>query len=118
MEDRHERFLEWITKGGGYVSSKIRLYKSRESGIGVEALEDLSKDELLFAIPRKMILSRKATRHHRDVAKYIPKEGWMPIMWSLILERLDGEESFWKAYFGKWTLFQEKSYLLNRCFTL
>lgn len=52
-------------------------------------------------MPRKCILSRSTSKFRDQIRKNCKKFGWIPLMWSIILEKLIGEESFWFSYFRK-----------------
>lgn len=92
-------FLNWFTGNGAWISPKLAFkdYSEESAGRGMVALESFSKDEVLFKIPRRLLLSHKTTAHKTDVLKNAAKTGWSRIMWSIVLERLS-ENSLWKPY--------------------
>lgn len=95
-------FIDWLQEHGGTVSPKIAIhdYSSEGAGNGVIALDDIKKGEVLFKVPRKLLLNGKNTQFKEElIRKKVPKEGWARIMWAVVLEKLTLGESQWKSYF-------------------
>lgn len=94
-------FINWFTGNGAWLSPRLafRDYSGEGAGRGLVALEAFKKDEVLFRIPRRLLLSHKTTAFKTDILRNASKAGWSRIMWAIVLERLSGEPSFWKAYF-------------------
>lgn len=99
--EHSEGFLNWLRANGSQISPKIAIkdYSSEGARLGLSALEDVKKDEILFTIPRGSLLTRKTCRYRETIKKYCARQGWVPLMWSIILEKADKEKSFWKPYF-------------------
>lgn len=95
-------FIDWLASQGAWISPKLAFkdYSEEGAGRGLVALEDFAKDEVLFKVPRKVLLSQKTASQRTDILRNASKAGWSRIMWSIVLERLQGDASFWKPYFG------------------
>jgi SET domain-containing protein 6 len=112
-------FIQWLQDNGAQISPKIAIkdYSDEGAGLGVVALEAVKvklsifykqgrvlpsqKDEILFKIPRSCLLTKSSSKHRAEIKKACKgATGWIPLMWAIILERLDGEESFWYPYFS------------------
>lgn len=94
------RFVAWFTGGGGWLSPSVALrdYAAEGAGRGMAATAAIAKGEVLFRIPRRLLLSAKTTAHRGAVLQHASKAGWSRIMWSVVLERLAGADSFWQPY--------------------
>lgn len=95
-------FVEWFRLMGGWLTPKAALkdYSQENAGRGMVALEDIAKDEILFKIPRQLLLSHRTTAFKSDVIRNASKEGWSRIMWAIVLEKLAGSDSTWSPYFN------------------
>ncbi|KPI37297.1 Ribosomal lysine N-methyltransferase 4 [Cyphellophora attinorum] len=124
---RSGRFVEWFKSiEGTSLSDKISLVdlRSEGAGRGVIAREDIPVNEVLFRVPRSMVLEApdivvhptgekrcqvltiSAHRNHGNDAGLtsvlICLEGqgsWLPLIVTIIHEYLKGEESYWYPYF-------------------
>ncbi|XP_011177109.3 actin-histidine N-methyltransferase [Zeugodacus cucurbitae] len=90
-----ENFYSWATENGlRYDGVRIAQFAGYE--LGLEATRDIADDELLFSIPRKLILSEE----NMDV-EYTPTQfgsmSNLKLSYVLMLEALK-PDSFWKPY--------------------
>ncbi|XP_043837361.1 N-lysine methyltransferase SETD6 isoform X2 [Dromiciops gliroides] len=105
-DDPLPAFLDWCRRVGLELSPKVSV--SREgtvSGYGMVALEDVQRGELLFVVPRAVLLSQETTgirslleKEHRALQS---QSGWVPLLLALLYEYL-AEDSPWKCYFSLW----------------
>uniref|UniRef100_A0ABM5EU63 N-lysine methyltransferase SETD6 n=1 Tax=Pogona vitticeps TaxID=103695 RepID=A0ABM5EU63_9SAUR len=109
VPDALPAFLRWCADGGLELSPKICV--SREGTVadyGLVASEDLEAGEVLFTVPRTLLLSQ----HTSPIASLLEKEqsslesqsGWVPLLLSLLHESTDSS-SFWRPYFSLWPSF-------------
>jgi len=97
-----KEFVEWLRANDAIVSDNIEIkdYRSENAGRGIAATNNIKEGELLFSLPRKVLLSEETSQ----LAK-IPKmkrilntlDGWGPLILCLMYE-LKLENSFWKPY--------------------
>ncbi|XP_051830553.1 N-lysine methyltransferase SETD6 [Antechinus flavipes] len=99
-------FLNWCREVGLELSPKVSV--SREgtvSGYGMVALEDVQRGELLFVVPRAVLLSQKTTSIRglleKEHGALQSQSGWVPLLLALLYEYL-AEDSPWKCYFSLW----------------
>jgi len=94
-------FVDWLKANGSQVSPKVGIkdYSSEGARLGLSAVEDIRQGEVLFTVPRACLLTRKTCKHRDMVSKLCSRQGWVPLMWAIILERIDNGDSFWKPYF-------------------
>lgn len=95
-------FVAWLQAHGAYISPKIAIkdYSSEGARLGIVALEDIHKDEVLFTVPRTCLLNRTSSAFREEIRQRCKRIGWVPLIWAIMLERLSGAASFWKPYFG------------------
>ncbi|XP_072492737.1 N-lysine methyltransferase SETD6 isoform X5 [Notamacropus eugenii] len=86
----------------------LQVSVSREgtvSGYGMVALEDVQRGELLFAVPRAVLLSQKTTTIRglleKEHGALQSQSGWVPLLLALLYEYL-AEDSPWRCYFSLW----------------
>ncbi|XP_068943718.1 N-lysine methyltransferase SETD6 isoform X1 [Petaurus breviceps papuanus] len=99
-------FLNWCRRVGLELSPKVSV--SREgtvSGYGMVALEDVQRGELLFVVPRTVLLSQKTTSIRglleKEHGALQSQSGWVPLLLALLYEYL-AEDSPWRCYFSLW----------------
>ncbi|XP_062818028.1 N-lysine methyltransferase SETD6 isoform X1 [Anolis carolinensis] len=99
-------FLAWAEREGIWISPKVCV--SREGTVadyGLLAREDLEADEVLFTVPRTVLLSQ----HTSPLAPLLQKEhaslnspsGWVPLLLSLLHEST-APHSRWAPYLSLW----------------
>lgn len=97
--ERADAFLVWLLENGATVTDGVRVhdYSSIGMGTGVIATRDIRKGESLFKIPKRLLLSRRTSKH-RPALKKVSGDGWERDMWAVVLEKRD-PLSFWRPYF-------------------
>ncbi|RUS23062.1 hypothetical protein BC937DRAFT_92821 [Endogone sp. FLAS-F59071] len=103
FEATNTRFLQWLHDHSATISSKIAFknYSNEGAGRGVVALEDIEEGELLFAIPRSILLSQYTSdlsKIESVRAELNSLKGWNPLILSMLYES-QREDSKWKPYF-------------------
>ncbi|EPZ33158.1 hypothetical protein O9G_001127 [Rozella allomycis CSF55] len=88
-----KNYLEWLKAYGATISDKIKISKSEEDGFGLYSVDSIQKDEVLFEIPRSLILNEKNSKF--DVSCI--SDTWLKLMALIILEK-HSLDSFWKPY--------------------
>ncbi|XP_063168866.1 N-lysine methyltransferase SETD6 [Candoia aspera] len=102
-------FLRWCAEAGVELSAKVCV--SREGTVadyGLMAREDLGAGEVVFTIPRSLLLSQ----HTSPLSSLLEKEkaslqsasGWVPLLISLLHESTVSN-SRWGAYLSLWPQF-------------
>lgn len=113
-------FLQWFHAAGGSLSKRCRFADYATMGTGMVAAETLENDELLFAIPRHMLLNVRNSRLPAICRAFDAQDpvgqaasskwddvnvGWhglmMTMMWEQFRATSDGE--------GAWTAFVQRS---------
>lgn len=95
-------FLDWFRRSEGTrVSDKIQIADLRTQGAGraVLATQDISEDEELFALPKKLALHAQTSNvtHHLN-HPLLDSDPWLPLILAVIYELLRGEASLWAPY--------------------
>ncbi|KAI7848909.1 hypothetical protein BDC45DRAFT_295288 [Circinella umbellata] len=104
FEELGNAFWQWLEKNGATLSDGIKFHDYRDSegaGRGVIATRDLQEDEVLFTIPRPLLLSSQTSRlrQEKGMAEILDKmSGWNPLILCLMYES-QRSDSFWKPYF-------------------
>uniref|UniRef100_H3AWK3 N-lysine methyltransferase SETD6 n=1 Tax=Latimeria chalumnae TaxID=7897 RepID=H3AWK3_LATCH len=103
-------FLDWCEKVDVKLSSKVYISKEGTvSGYGMLAREDIDEGEVLFSVPRKVLLNHETTSIHTLLEKenlsLQSPSGWVPLLMSLLYEYTN-EKSHWKPYFSLWMDFK------------
>ncbi|KAI9259641.1 hypothetical protein BDA99DRAFT_440228 [Phascolomyces articulosus] len=104
FEEQGSTFWQWLEKNGATLSDGIRFHDYRESddaGRGVIATRDLGEDEVLFILPRHILLSSQTSRlrQEKGMEEILGKlTGWNPLILCLMYES-QLSDSFWKPYF-------------------
>ncbi|XP_036345255.1 actin-histidine N-methyltransferase-like [Rhagoletis pomonella] len=90
-----ENFYRWAAKNGlRYEGVRITQFQGYE--LGLEATRDIADDELLFSIPRKLILSEENLDLENSPAQFGSMSN-LKLSYVLMLEALK-PDSFWKPY--------------------
>ncbi|EPB82303.1 hypothetical protein HMPREF1544_10943 [Mucor circinelloides 1006PhL] len=103
FEETGNAFWKWLQDNGTTLSKDIAIkdYRSEGAGRGVIATNDIKEGELLFSLPRSILLSPFTTSLSQieglkdDLAAL---NGWTPLIITLMYES-QKEDSFWKPYF-------------------
>ncbi|KAI9472171.1 MAG: hypothetical protein EXX96DRAFT_583114 [Benjaminiella poitrasii] len=103
FEEKGDVFLKWLKNNGTTLSESIALkdYRSENAGRGVIATKDIKEGDLLFSLPRTILLSQLTTGLSKmeGVSEDLTKlTGWSPLIVSMMYES-QKEDSFWKPYF-------------------
>ncbi|KAI8150416.1 hypothetical protein BJV82DRAFT_587127 [Fennellomyces sp. T-0311] len=104
FEEQGQAFWQWLEKNGATLSDGIAFkdYRtSEDAGRGVVATRDINQDEVLFTIPRNLLLSSQTSRLRQQsgMAQVLDSlSGWNPLILCLMYES-QLEDSFWKPYF-------------------
>ncbi|KAF2841543.1 SET domain-containing protein [Patellaria atrata CBS 101060] len=98
-----EAFLSWLSNSSATISPKIAIHdlRSRSAGRGVVAVQGIAEDELLFSVPRGIVLSvanSDLSKTHPEILKELT-DPWLSLILVLIYEYLRGDASPWKPYF-------------------
>ncbi|KAF1957412.1 SET domain-containing protein [Byssothecium circinans] len=104
FDEASHSFLQWLKSTGAEISSKIELKDLRniQAGRGVVATQDITKDELLFRIPRPTLL----TVSNSLLSSEIPKATldhlgpWLSLILVMLYEYINGSASTWAPYFA------------------
>lgn len=102
FEEKGEAFCNWLTSNGATISSSITLkdYRSEGAGRGVTANKDIKEGDLLFSLPRSILLSQLTSSLKDQVSELSELSGWSPLILCMMYE-IEKPDSFWKPYFGK-----------------
>ncbi|KAL9540935.1 hypothetical protein MBANPS3_009402 [Mucor bainieri] len=103
FEETGSTFWKWLQDNGATLSKDIAIkdYRSEGAGRGVIAANDIKEGELLFSLPRSILLSPFTSSLNQvdglkdDLAAL---NGWTPLIVTLMYES-QKEDSFWKPYF-------------------
>lgn len=98
-QDRADAFMGWLRENEAFVSGKIALhdYSSEQMGTGMISLDDIKKGEVLFTIPRSLLLSRHSSKYSPTIKSSVKNHEWNQLIWAIILEHRD-LSSFWRPY--------------------
>ncbi|KAI8990213.1 hypothetical protein BDB01DRAFT_780451 [Pilobolus umbonatus] len=103
FEQKSASFWKWLQENGVYLSDTIAIkdYREEGAGRGVVAAKDIKEGDLLFSIPRRVLLSQ-LTSSIRSVEGIVDDmdqlSGWNPLILCLMYES-QKEDSLWKPYF-------------------
>jgi SET domain-containing protein 6 len=102
FEEKGEAFCNWLTSNGATISNSITLkdYRSEGAGRGVTANKDIKEGDLLFSLPRSILLSQLTSSLKDQVSELSELSGWSPLILCMMYE-IEKPDSFWKPYFGK-----------------
>ncbi|CAG8438358.1 9829_t:CDS:2 [Acaulospora morrowiae] len=105
FENANKSFTEWFCTNGGMISSKITFkdYSRENAGRGVVAVDDIEKDEVLFEIPRSLVLSPKTSSlaskiSSEEFQELYRNNRWFPLIICMMYESKNNN-SLWKPYF-------------------
>lgn len=62
--DRQTLFLQWFHNSGGWLNPKCRFAEFEKLGTGMVAAEPIDEDEVLFSIPRHILLNIRNSQLH------------------------------------------------------
>ncbi|KAK2764889.1 hypothetical protein FQN54_008586 [Arachnomyces sp. PD_36] len=103
FQQESDNFLSWLTQRPGVaVNPKIYIadLRAQGAGRGVVAQQDISEDEILFTIPRDVLLSVQNSKLRDQLPTNLDELGpWLSLMLVMIYEYLQGEASRWHPYF-------------------
>lgn len=113
FEEKGEAFVQWLTSNGTTISDSIALkdYRSEGAGRGVVATKDIKEGDLLFSLPRNILLSQITTSLNKieglsEDMKQLT--GWSPLILAMMYES-QKDDAFWKPYFGNSLLISSKT---------
>jgi SET domain-containing protein 6 len=98
-------FQQWLLNSGYQVSPKVQVadLTSQSQGRGLIALEDIHQDEVLFSIPRNVMLnietgtlSQIEGNREKLLTKY---DHWEGLILTILFELSLGDQSKWAPYF-------------------
>ncbi|GAA5801774.1 hypothetical protein HPULCUR_007227 [Helicostylum pulchrum] len=103
FEEQGKVFCQWLESNGATLNKDIAIkdYRSEGAGRGVVATNDIKEGDLLFSLPRNILLSQLTTslKDLDGIGKeYLELPGWSPLILSLMYES-QKQDSFWKPYF-------------------
>jgi hypothetical protein len=90
---RFKNLCNWINENGGYVSDKIDIEETIY-GRSIKCKSDIDPDEILFNLPKKLLLNKENLNLKIDGDNFNEK---CTVVISLLLE-IKNEESFWQPY--------------------
>ncbi|KAL0094670.1 hypothetical protein J3Q64DRAFT_1629571 [Phycomyces blakesleeanus] len=103
FEKTSEIFWKWLESNGATLSENIEIgdYRSEGAGRGITAKNDIKEGEILFSLPRSLLLSPLTSRLRQEPGigdKLDNLEGWLPLILCMMYES-QKPDSFWKPYF-------------------
>ncbi|CEJ01742.1 hypothetical protein RMCBS344292_15763 [Rhizopus microsporus] len=100
FEEKGKAFWDWLVANGATISDKIAFkdYRSENSGRGVIATQDIKEGDVLFSLPRSILLSQLTSPLKDKVSELSELPGWTPLILCMMYE-IDKPDSFWKPYF-------------------
>ncbi|CAM0143114.1 Ribosomal lysine N-methyltransferase 4 [Umbelopsis sp. WA50703] len=98
-----DTFVLWLRDNDATVSDSIAIkdFRSQNAGRGVVAVKDIKEGDLLFSLPRKILLSEETSElaNIPDVKEKLQQlDGWAPLILCMMYES-QRKQSFWKPYF-------------------
>ncbi|KAH3679317.1 hypothetical protein WICMUC_001057 [Wickerhamomyces mucosus] len=103
-----ENYIQWTQNSGFQISPKVQIQDLRtfHQGRGLVAIEDISTDEILFKIPRNVLLNIETgslannVPNHTDNREKLLTEydHWAGLILTLLYEFSLGEDSKWAPY--------------------
>ncbi|KAK9239702.1 hypothetical protein V1525DRAFT_448682 [Lipomyces kononenkoae] len=100
FDTQSDAFMNWLRMQSGVrITSKIELrdLRTQHQGRGVIATAAIEEGELLFAIPRSVILSVENSRITEKVPEISELDPWLGMIVTMMAE--DRPDSRWKPYF-------------------
>ncbi|KAL3236587.1 ribosomal lysine N-methyltransferase RNJ42_01681 [Nakaseomyces bracarensis] len=108
--EKSNTYVSWLEESGVTISPKLRLEDKRSEGQGrcVVAIEDISEDELLFEIPRSLLLNCETSQLTTDFPKAVKQFekysdeplSWEPLILCMFYEiYILQQKSKWWPYF-------------------
>ncbi|KAG8967718.1 hypothetical protein FRC03_009411 [Tulasnella sp. 419] len=98
-------FFDWFKSQGGIIDTEtIGLHIYEDSGRGAIALRDIEKGEVLFDIPRDLVLSTRTCTLQSELTTQewtSLGKGWTTLILCMMWEESKGTEGKWAGYFGK-----------------
>lgn len=99
---RSARFVDWLQSNGAVISSKIEVCDYREAGQGrgIRATAAIDEDDLLFSIPRSMVISLE--NNTSSVADFLESKNatelseWSKLIVAMLLSQISDA---YKPYF-------------------
>ncbi|KDQ21492.1 hypothetical protein BOTBODRAFT_99899 [Botryobasidium botryosum FD-172 SS1] len=102
-DDLNTRFLEWFMSHGGKVElAAVGLTHFPDAGRGAVALRDIQENEIIFSIPRDLLLSTRTCTLRTELGENAWKKlgnGWAGLMLCMMWENAKGASSKWAGYF-------------------
>ncbi|KAG9292948.1 hypothetical protein G9A89_016310 [Geosiphon pyriformis] len=96
----------WFLQNGGFISAKLSFkdYSSEFAGRGVVALKEIEKDEVLFTIPRCILLSPDTSSLNsllslETFSRLRKINPWFPLILCIMYESKK-QDSLWVPYFN------------------
>jgi hypothetical protein len=94
-------FQKWFLSNGGSVTG-LTIHDFADMGRGLLTTKNITKDQRVLFIPKKMILSSKLAKAssdllHRQLFDSFPKDNELMIAF-LLLEKSRDKDSFWAPY--------------------
>ncbi|KAG8890370.1 hypothetical protein FRB98_008945 [Tulasnella sp. 332] len=97
-------FFEWFTANGGKISQgSLGLRNFPDTGRGAYALKDIRESEILFEIPRELVLSTRTCDLPRLLGQKDWEEvgsGWAGLILCMMYEEAKGSSGKWAGYFA------------------
>ncbi|TID27664.1 SET domain-containing protein [Venturia nashicola] len=99
-----ECFLSWLSRSGANINPKMEIADLRQqnAGRGVVSTANIEQDEVLFSIPRSIILSVQNSsfrQQHGDLLSSLIEDPWLSLILVTLYEYGQGSDSNWKPYF-------------------
>ncbi|CEP09797.1 hypothetical protein [Parasitella parasitica] len=104
FEEANKAFWKWLLANDTTLCDSIAIkdYRSEGAGRGVIATKDIKEGELLFSLPRSVLLSTSTSSISKvdGLDKALSElKGWTPLIITMMYES-QKEDSFWKPYFN------------------
>ncbi|KAG0174351.1 hypothetical protein DFQ28_006666 [Apophysomyces sp. BC1034] len=101
FKEKGDAFWSWLEQNGATLSDGIEFkdYSNENAGRGVVATKDFKEGDILFSIPRKLLLSEYTSKLRKLDAmdeNLDSMAGWNPLILSMMYE--NRADSFWKPY--------------------
>ncbi|KAM3869799.1 N-lysine methyltransferase setd6 [Diretmus argenteus] len=105
-----QNFIQWCDRVSLLLSNKVHV--STEGTVakyGMLAKEDIEEGEVLFTIPRSVLLHQGTTKVsallEQEKASLVNSSGWVPLLLTLLYE-YTSPQSHWSPYLSLWTDFR------------
>lgn len=92
-----EKFYQWAKDNGVHYDG-LEIQKFPDFDLGLMATRDIKKDDLIFSIPRQLILSEENLQY--EFVHKCFKFSNMRLAFTLMVESLN-PDSFWKPYIDR-----------------